>query len=151
MIIYHDGTQHRNVAFRLVVMGSLEEFGAAWEAFIKDVFDKFGGTAQMPFYSMKYSREDRIGVEMYAPVVASKAAVGNGFRFQSYFEIGPLLGVRLMGGAEDLAVESLEQIRTHLLENGLVQTSPVFFFPQAKGETGYTDCLVVYRPQPDNN
>jgi hypothetical protein len=151
MIIQREGIQHRDVVSKLVVMDSLEGFAAAWEGFLKDVFDRYGGTAQMPFYSLKYSRKDRVGIEMYAPVVDYRPEAGSGFRHQSYFELWPLLGVRLMGGAEDMAVESLERIRTYLIDNGIIQTSPVFYFPQAAGEAGYTDCLVVYRPRSNSD
>lgn len=151
MIIEQSSVQHRDVVSKLVTMDSLEGFEVIWKGFLEDMFKHYGGTAQMPFYALKYSHENRIGIEMYAPVVAYDATADVGFRHQSYFELGPLLGVRLMGGTEDLAVEALESIRAHLIDVGLVQTSPVFFFPQAEGGTGYTDCLVVHRPRSEDS
>jgi hypothetical protein len=151
MIIEQRDIQHRNVVSKLVIMDSLEDFDAAWKDFLKAVFDNYGGTAQLPFYSFKYSSEDKVGVEMYAPVVAYRPGIDSSFRYQSYFELGPLLGIRLMGGAENRAAEALESIRAHLIDNALVQTSPVFCLPQAEDKTGYTDCLVVYRSRPESD
>lgn len=146
MIIKREAIQQRDVVSKLVVTSSLEGFDSIWKSFLKEVDDLYGRVAQVPFYAIKYSREDRIGVEMYAPILQYAPKADSGFRHHSYFEVGPLIGSRVMHGDEDDTAAEMMRIREHLLENDLVQTSPMFLIPTVDGDTAYTDILVVYRP-----
>jgi len=147
MIIEKQDIQERDVVSKLVVADSLESFDSIWEAFLREVYSVFGDIAQIPFYSFKYSRENVVGVEMYAPVLQYKPGASDDFKHYTYFEIGPLLGSRVMRGDEDTTTEAMDRIREHLIENNLIQTSPMFLMPAVDGDTAYTDIFVVYRKQ----
>ena len=145
MIIEKKAIQHRDVVSKLVVTDSLENFDSIWEDFLREVYDLYGGAAEIPFYSFKYSRDSTVGVEMYAPVLKYMPGKNSDFRHHSYFEIGPLLGSRVRRGDEDETTAVMGRIREHLLENKLVQTSPMFLIPSVDGDVAYTDIFVVYR------
>jgi hypothetical protein len=139
----------QGVVYRLgVIESTLEGFEDLWKQFLTDVYEAFGGEnlAGLPFYAMKYTHENLVGIEMYAPLHTYEPVATGDFRHITYFEIAAMLGTKIPQGTENQTQEVLEDIRQYLIDNKLIQTSPVFFLPEAtEDNTGYTEVLVAYR------
>ena len=123
----------------------LTDFSQVFEDFLVTVV-KSGYTPKSNFfYAINSDLEDPIDmiVQVFVPVEEDKSYdLPSEYRYQSYYEVINLLGVRVEGENEALFAEGIRMLVDQIVDMDAELASPPFYFVnQIEGKT-FTDILI---------
>ncbi|EOH97191.1 DUF5085 domain-containing protein [Enterococcus plantarum] len=123
----------------------LKDFAKVFEDFITTVVQSGYTPTSNFFYAINSDLEDPIDMllQVFIPVEEEKSyELPEEYRYQSYYEIINMLGVRVEGDSEDQFSEGIRMLVEQIVDMDAELASPPFYFVnQIDGKT-FTDILI---------
>lgn len=123
----------------------LKDFAKAFEDFVTTVVQSGYTPTSNFFYAINSDLEDPIDMilQVFIPVEEEKSyELPEEYRYQSYYEIINMLGVRVEGDNESQFSEGMGMLVEQIVDRDTELASPPFYFVnQIAGKT-YTDILI---------
>lgn len=123
----------------------LNDFAKAFEDFVTTVVQSGYTPTSNFFYAINSDLEDPIDMilQVFIPVEEEKSyELPEEYRYQSYYEIINMLGVRVEGDSEDQFSEGIRMLVEQIVDRDTELASPPFYFVnQIDGKT-FTDILI---------
>lgn len=123
----------------------LNDFASAFEDFVLTIV-KSGYTPKSNFfYSINSDLEDPIDMilQVFIPVEEDKSYdLPSEYRFQSYFEVINMLGVRIEGSSEDVFSEGIRLLVDKIVDINAELASPPFYFVNQIENQTFTDIMI---------
>lgn len=123
----------------------LKDFAQAFENFVTTVLDSGYTPTSNFFYAINSDLEDPIDMllQVFIPVKEEKSyELPEEYRYQSYYEVINMLGIRVEGESEIQFSEGIRMLVEQIVDmDAKLASPPLYFVNQIEGKT-FTDILI---------
>ncbi|MPQ22102.1 DUF5085 domain-containing protein [Carnobacterium divergens] len=123
----------------------LKDFAKAFEDFVTTVVKSGYTPTSNFFYAINSDLEDPVDMllQVFIPVEEDKSyELPENYRYQSYYEVINMVGVRVEGDSESQFSEGIRVLVEQIVEMDAELASPPFYFVNQIGDKTFTDILI---------